>query len=148
MSQCRKRIRSFVKVLTVIAKLIASLLRPVLYHPLMELTDEDTLALLSSEFWVRLVYEELLHAASRFNLSREAEYKKPPSNLVKIACVPCEREFFFSNAALLKTVAVMFLLELVKKKSSKAPQEPQNQTQTQTPPKPQQQPGSKTGELK
>ena len=60
--QCRKKISSFAKVLTVrvamyLAKLIASLLRPVLYHPLMELTDEDTLALLSSEFWVRPVYE-------------------------------------------------------------------------------------------
>ena len=89
-SQCRKRISSFAKVLTVrvamyLAKLIASLLRPVLYHPLMELTDEDTLALLPSEFLVRPVYEELLHAASRFNLSPEAEYKRPTSNLVKIA---------------------------------------------------------------
>ena len=45
--QCRKEISSFAKVLTVraamyLAKLIASLLRPVLYHPLMALTDEDT----------------------------------------------------------------------------------------------------------
>ena len=51
--QCRKEISSFAKVLTVrvamyLAKLIASLLRPVLYHPLMDLTEEDTLALLSS----------------------------------------------------------------------------------------------------
>ena len=89
-SLCRKRISSFAKVLTVrvamyLAKLTASLLRPVLYHPLMALTDEDTLPLLSSEFWVRPVYEELLHAASRFNLSPEAEHKRPTSNLVKIA---------------------------------------------------------------
>ena len=88
--QCRKKISSFAKVLTVrvamyLAKLIASLLRPVLYHPLMEPTEEDTIALLSSEFWVRPVYEELLHAASRFNLSPEAEHKRPTSNLVKIA---------------------------------------------------------------
>ena len=41
--------------------------------------------LLSSEFWVRPVYEELPHAASRFNLSPEAEHKRPTSNLVKIA---------------------------------------------------------------
>ena len=89
-SQCRKRISSFAKVLTVrvamnLAKLIASLLRPVLYHPRMKLADDDTIALLSSEFWVRPVYEELLHAASRFNLSPAAEYKRPTSNLVKIA---------------------------------------------------------------
>ena len=87
---CRKEISSFAKVLTVrvamyLAKLIASLLRPVLYHPLMALTDEDTIAPLSSEFWVRPVYEELLHAASRFNLSQAAEDKRPTSNLVKIA---------------------------------------------------------------
>ena len=89
-SQRRKRISSFAKVLTVrvamyLAKLIASLLRPVLYHPHMKLADDDAIALLSSEFWVRPVYEELLHAASRFNLSPEAEYKRPTSNLVTIA---------------------------------------------------------------
>ena len=88
-SQCRKQISSFAKTLTVrvatyLAKEIASLFRPVLYHPLMSLTDEDTLPLLTSEFWVRPVYEELLHAASRFNLSPDAELKRPTSNLVKI----------------------------------------------------------------
>ena len=62
-SQCRKQISSFAKTLTVrvatyLAKEIASLFRPVLYHPLMSLTDEDTLPLLTSEFWVRPVYEE------------------------------------------------------------------------------------------
>ena len=89
-SLCRKQISSFAKTLTVrvaryLAKEIASLFRPVLYHPLMALTEEDTLPLLTSEFWVRPVYEELLHAASRFNLSPEAELKRPTSNLVKIA---------------------------------------------------------------
>ena len=98
-SQCRKQISSFAKTLTVrvatyLAKEIASLFRPVLYHSLMFLTDEDTLPLLTSEFWVRPVYEELLHAASRFNLSPEAELKRPTSNLVKIAshvkAKPCD----------------------------------------------------------
>ena len=70
-SQCRKQISFFAKTLTVrvatyLAKEIAALFRPVLYHPLMSLTDEDTLPLLTSEFWIRPVYEELLHAASRF----------------------------------------------------------------------------------
>ena len=55
------------------------------YYPLMTLTDDDTILLLTSEFWVRPVYEELLHAASRFNLSQAAEYKRPTCNLVKIA---------------------------------------------------------------
>ena len=45
--QCRKSISSFAKTLTVrvamyLAKLIASLFRPVLYHPCMTLTDDDT----------------------------------------------------------------------------------------------------------
>ena len=92
-SRCRRQINSFAKTLTVrvatyLAKEIASLFRPVLYHPVMSLTDEDTLPLLpllTSEFWIRPVYEELLHAASRFNLSSGAELKRPTSNLVKIA---------------------------------------------------------------
>ena len=89
-NQCRKSISSFAKTLTVrvamyLAKLIASLLRPVLYHLCMTLTDDDTISLLTSQFWVRPVYEEPLHAASRFNLSLAAEFKRPTSNLVKIA---------------------------------------------------------------
>ena len=88
-SRCRRQTNSFAKTLTVrvatyLAKEIASLFRPVLYHPVMSLTDEDTLPLLTSEFWIRPVYEELLHAASRFNLSSGAELKRPTSNLVKI----------------------------------------------------------------
>ena len=88
-SKCRKQISSFAKPLTVrvatyLAKEIASLFRPVLYH-LMSLTEKDTLPLLTSELWVRPVYEELLHAASQFNLSPTAELKRPTSNLVKIA---------------------------------------------------------------
>ena len=64
-SKCRRQISSFAKTLTVrvatyLAKEIAALFRPVLYHPLMSLTEEDTLPLLTSEFWVRPVYEELL----------------------------------------------------------------------------------------
>ena len=51
----------------------------------MALTDDDTLSLLTSEFWIRPVYEELLYAASRFNRSSGAELKRPTSNLVKIA---------------------------------------------------------------
>ena len=93
LDQCRNCISSFAKTLTVrvamyFAKLIASLLRPVLYHPCMTLTDDDTISRLTSEFWVRPVYEELLHAASRFNLSPAAEFKRPTSNLVKIASHP------------------------------------------------------------
>ena len=78
MDQCRKNISSFAKTLTVrvamyLAKLIASLFRPVLYHPDMTLTDDDTESLLTSQFWVRPVYEEFLHAASRFNLFPAAD---------------------------------------------------------------------------
>ena len=88
--QCRKSISSFAKTLTVrvamyLAKLISSLFRPVLYHPCMTLTDDDTESLLTSQFWVRPVYEELLRAASGINLSPAAEFKRPTSDLVKIA---------------------------------------------------------------
>ena len=39
------------------------------------LLDNDTIAPLSSEFWVQPACEELLHAASRFNLSQAAEHE-------------------------------------------------------------------------
>ena len=53
-SKCRRQISSFAKTLTVrvatyLAKEIAALFRPVLYHPLMSLTEDDTLPLLTSE---------------------------------------------------------------------------------------------------
>ena len=48
----------------------------------MALTHDDTLSLLTSEFWIRPVYEELLYAASRFNRSSGAELKRSTSNLV------------------------------------------------------------------
>ena len=91
--RCRKSIALSAKILTVrvatyLAKLIASLLRPVVYHPNMILFDDDTEPLLTSKFWVRPVYQELLHAASGFNLSQMAELKRPISNLVKVASHP------------------------------------------------------------
>lgn len=54
----------------------------------MILFDDDTEPLLTSKFWVRPVYQELLHAASRVNLSSVAELKRPVSNLVKVASHP------------------------------------------------------------
>ena len=72
-------------VATYLVHLIASLLRPVIYHPNMILFDDDTEPLLTAKFWVRPVFQELLHAASRFNLSQEAEFKPLISNLVKVA---------------------------------------------------------------
>ena len=91
--QCRKSTSAFAKTLTVrvatyLAELIASLLRPVLYHPHMIQFDDDTEPLLTSQFWVHPVYEELLHAASRFNMSPAAECKRSTSNLVKVASHP------------------------------------------------------------
>ena len=88
-----KEVRAFAKVLTVrvatyLAEIIASLLRPVLYHPNMIQFDNDTEPLLSSKFWVRPVCQELLHAASRFNVSPAAEHKRPIPNLVKVASHP------------------------------------------------------------
>ena len=100
---CRRRISSFAKTLTVhvatyLAKEIASLFRPVLQHPVMALTDDDTLSLLTSDFWIRPVYEELLYAASRFNRSSGAEHKRPTSNLVKIASFSKDKTSDMMNA--------------------------------------------------
>ena len=66
-----------------LAELITSLLRPVLYHLFMALTDDDTISLLTSEFWLGPAYEGL-HAALRFNLSPAAEFTRSTSNLVQI----------------------------------------------------------------
>ena len=82
--QCRKSISSFARTLTVrvamyLAKLIASLFRPVLYHPCMILTDDDTEPLLTSQFWVRPVYEELLTCSVKANLVKVASHTKSKS---------------------------------------------------------------------
>ena len=53
--------------------------RALAYHLAFKLTIRSifyTEPLLTSQFWVRPVYEELLHAASRFNLSPAAEFKR------------------------------------------------------------------------
>ena len=102
---CRRQISSFAKTLTVrvatyLAKEIASLFRPVLQHPVMALTDDDTLSLLTSDFWIRPVYEELLYAASRFNRSSGAEHKRPTSNLVKIASFSKDKSSDMMNAGI------------------------------------------------
>ena len=101
----RRQISSFAKTLTVrvatyLAKEIASLFRPVLQHPVMALTDDDTLSLLTSDFWIRPVYEELLYAASRFNRSSGAEHKRPTSNLVKIASFSKDKTSDMMNAGI------------------------------------------------
>ena len=102
---CRQQISSFAKTLTVrvatyLAKEIASLFRPVLQHPVMALTDDDTLSLLTSDLWIRPVYEELLYAASRFNRSSGAEHKRPTSNLVKIASFSKDKSSDMMNAGI------------------------------------------------
>ena len=96
--RCRRQISSFAKTLTVrvstyLAKEIASLFRPVLHHPVMALTDDDTLSLLTSEFWIRPVYEELLYA----------ELKRPTSNLVKIASHSKDKPSDMMNAGAQRT---------------------------------------------
>ena len=64
--------------------------------------DDDTEPLLTSKFWVRLVYQELLHAASRFSLSPAAELKRPISNLVKVASHPKVRYQAKANISALR----------------------------------------------
>ena len=66
----------------------------------MALTDDDTLSLLTSDFWIRPVYEELLYGASRFNRSSGAERKRPTSNLVKIASFSKDKSSDMMNAGI------------------------------------------------
>ena len=73
-----------VKVATYLATEIASLFRPILSHPQLVLYDNESEPLLTSKFWVRPLYQELLHAASRFNATAAGELKRPISRMVKI----------------------------------------------------------------
>lgn len=50
----------------------------------MVLYDDETGPLLTSKYWVRPLYQEILHAASRFNSTQVGELKCPVTRLVKI----------------------------------------------------------------
>ena len=86
-----KRIKTTAKYLTeriaiYLAKEIASILRPVVSHPLLTQYDPVSKPLLTSDFWVMPIYKELLYSGSRFSQDRSSELKRPAPGLVKIVC--------------------------------------------------------------
>ena len=86
-----RRIKSSAKFLTeriaiYLAKEVASILRPVVLHPLLTQFDPDSKPLLTSDFWVMPIYKELLYSGSRPLQDRSSELKRPAPGLVKIVC--------------------------------------------------------------
>ena len=86
-----RRIKSSAKFLTeriaiYLAKEVASILRPVVSHPLLTQFDPDSKPLLTSDFWVMPIYKELLYSGSRPLQDRSSELKRPATGLVKIVC--------------------------------------------------------------
>lgn len=60
-------------------------------HGKATLVDEETKHLLSPNYWLLPIYQELLHAASSHNASKEGERKRPRSGLVKV--IAHQREY-------------------------------------------------------
>ena len=82
-------LRSVAKSLTILltgtlAEFLAESFRGVLAHASATLVDEETKHLLSANYWLKPIYQELLHAASSHNASPEGERKRPCSGLVKV----------------------------------------------------------------
>ena len=86
-----RRVKSSAKFLTeriaiYLAKEVASILRPVVSHPLLTQFDPESKPLLTSDFWVMPIYKELLYSGSRPLQDRSSELKRPATGLVKIVC--------------------------------------------------------------
>ena len=71
-----------------LAKEVAAILRAVLIHDTKKLYNEGTVHLLCSNYWIQPIYQELLHASSRYNATREGERKRPSSGLARVAAHP------------------------------------------------------------
>ena len=67
-----------------LAEEIASILREITSHPNQKLYDEETIHLLCANYWLLPIYQELLHTATRYNVTSEGERKRPCSGLAKI----------------------------------------------------------------
>lgn len=82
-------LRSAAKSLTILfagylAEIVAEILREVLTHPSDQLSDDENSHLLCANFWIKPIYQELLHAASRHNATITGERKRPCSGLAKV----------------------------------------------------------------
>lgn len=64
---------------------VASLFREIFSHPTLTLHDKTTAHLLCSNYWLKPIYQELVHASSRFNATRTGEQKRPCSGLVRVS---------------------------------------------------------------
>ena len=71
-----------------LAQEVASLFREILSHATLTLYDETTAHLLCSNYWLKPIYQELVHASSRFNATRIGEQKRPCSGLVRVSAHP------------------------------------------------------------
>ena len=67
-----------------LAEEIAFMLRKITFHPSQKLYDDDTIHLLCANYWLLPIYQELLHTATRYNVTSEGERKRPCSGLAKI----------------------------------------------------------------
>ena len=67
-----------------LAEFVAEIFREVLTHPSASLTDEENMHLLCANYWIKPIYQDLLHAASGHNASVHGERKRPCSGLAKV----------------------------------------------------------------
>ena len=77
-----------------LGKEIASRFCSILSHANMRLYHDETIHLLSTNYWVRPVYLELRHASSRFSSNAAGELMRPVSGLVKVLTRHRQRSFF------------------------------------------------------
>ena len=68
-----------------LAQEVASLFREILGHASLTLYDETTAHLLCSNYWLKPIYQELVHASSRAKATRMGE---PCSGLVRVSANP------------------------------------------------------------
>ena len=84
-------IKAFAKDLVLVlafhlAERIATLLRQVLDHPTKVLYDPENEVLFLPQFWLFLIYRELLNTASRNRPSKDSEVRRAASGLVTVLC--------------------------------------------------------------
>ena len=58
---------------------VAAILREILTYPTKQLYDDTTAHLLCSNYWIKPIYQKLLHFLSRYNATLTEERKRPAS---------------------------------------------------------------------
>ena len=67
---------------------VAAILREILTHPTKQFYDDTTAHLLCSNYWIKPIYQELLHSSSRYNATLTGERKRPCSGLARVTAHP------------------------------------------------------------